>query len=74
MVVVKHLSEDGSTGDWANVVEKGRVLLIQCNVSKLNYFEEYEESLILILTLLEIVSVNLASDETRIADGQRYVF
>lgn len=74
MVVVKHLSEDGFTGDWANVVEKGRVLLIQCNVSKLNYFEEYEESLILILTLLEIVSVNLASDETRIADGQRYVF
>lgn len=48
--------------------------LIQCNVSKLNYFEEYEESIILILTLLEIVSVNLASDETRIADGQRYVF
>lgn len=74
MVVVKHLSEDGFTGDWANVVEKGRVLLIQCNVSKLYYFEEYEESIILILTLLEIVSVNLASDETRIADGQRYVF
>lgn len=74
MVVVKYLSEDGFIGDWVNVVEKGRVFLIQCNVLKLYYFEEYEESIIFIVILLEIVFVNLVFDEIRIVDGQRYVF
>lgn len=48
--------------------------LIQCNVLKLNYFEEYEESIIFIVILLEIVFVNLVFDEIRVVDGQRYVF